>query len=79
MPLSSSLRLTGLKNGAAAGEMRRVRDHALLGAALRALDYPEDAAVTDIRLNEGAIDYRLTLRDGLIVGERKGSGKRAAL
>ena len=60
---------------AAAGEMHRVRDHALLGAALRALDYTEDAAVTDIRLNEGAIDYRLTLRDGLfyqVLGEACG-------
>ena len=60
---------------AAAGEMRRVRDHALLGAALRALDYTEDAAVTDIRLNEGAVDYRLALRDGLfyqVLGEACG-------
>ena len=60
---------------AAAGEMRRVRDHALLGAALRALDYTEDAAVTDIRLSEGAVDYRLALRDGLfyqVLGEACG-------
>ena len=60
---------------AAAGEMHRVRDHALLGAALMELPYTEDAAVTDVRLNEGAVDYRLTLRDGLfyqVLGEACG-------
>lgn len=50
--------------GAAEG-MRRVRDHALLKEALSALDCTEDASVAAIRLNEGAAEYRLTLKDGL--------------
>ncbi len=60
---------------AAAGNMRRVSDHALLADALNALEYTEDASVGEIRLSEGAIDYKLSLKDGLfyrVLGEASG-------
>ena len=60
---------------AAAGEMRRVRDHALLRAALNENEYVEDAAPTRIQLNDGTLEYRLTLKDGLfyrVLGEASG-------
>ncbi|NLF28200.1 MAG: stage IV sporulation protein A, partial [Clostridiales bacterium] len=60
--------------GAADG-MRRVNDHQALGNALGELEYTEDASVSEIRLNEGAIDYRLALKDGLfyrVLGEASG-------
>jgi len=59
----------------AAEQMRRVNDHQVLGRALEALEYTEDASVSEIRLNEGAIDYRLALKDGLfyrVLGEASG-------
>ena len=60
---------------AAAGEMRRVRDHALLRAALNENEYVEDASPTRIHLNDGTLEYRLTLKDGLfykVLGEASG-------
>ena len=60
---------------AAAGEMRRVRDHALLREALIQNEYVEDAVPTGIRLNDGTLEYRLTLKDGLfyrVLGEASG-------
>ena len=60
---------------AAAGQMRRVRDHALLRAALKQNEYVEDAAPTRMDLNDGTLEYRLTLRDGLfyrVLGEASG-------
>ena len=61
---------------AAAGSMRRVRDHERLRDALNALEYVEEAAPGEIRLNEGAIEYRLEMQDGLfyrILGETCGT------
>ena len=55
--------------------MRRVRDHALLRAALKQNEYVEDAAPTRMDLNDGTLEYRLTLRDGLfyrVLGEASG-------
>lgn len=60
---------------AAAGEMRRVRDHALLRDALNQNEYVEEAAPVDIDLNDGTLEYRLTLKDGLfykVLGEESG-------
>ena len=60
---------------AAAGEMRRVRDHALLKAALAANPYVESAAPVSINLNDGTLEYRLALKDGLfyrVLGEASG-------
>lgn len=60
---------------AAAGQMRRVRDHALLREALKQNEYVEDAAPTRMDLNDGTLEYRLTLRDGLfyrVLGEASG-------
>ena len=60
---------------AAAGQMRRVRDHALLREALRQNEYVEDAAPVSISLNDGTLEYRLTLKDGLfykVLGEASG-------
>ena len=60
---------------AAAGQMRRVRDHALLRAALKQNEYVEDAAPTRMDLNDGTLEYRLTLRAGLfyrVLGEASG-------
>ena len=61
---------------AAAGSMRRVRDHERLRDALNALEYVEEAAPGEIRLNEGAIEYRLEMQGGLfyrILGETCGT------
>ena len=60
----------------AAGEMRRVRDHEKLRTALNTVEYVEEAAPGDIRLSEGAIDYRIELGEGLfyrILGETCGT------
>lgn len=60
----------------AAAKMGKVRDHERLRAALEALDYVEDAAPSEIRLSEGAVEYRLTMKDGLflkILGETCGA------
>ena len=59
----------------AAGEMRRVRDHVLLRDALNQNEYVEEAAPTRISLNDGTLEYRLTLKDGLfyrVLGEASG-------
>ena len=61
---------------AASGGMRRVRDHEALKNALTAVEYVESAAPADIRLNEGVIEYRLEMKDGLfykILGETCGA------
>ena len=60
---------------AAADGMRRVRDHALLRAALGENEYVESAEPVSINLNDGTLEYRLTLRDGLfyrVLGEASG-------
>lgn len=60
---------------AAADGMRRVRDHALLRAALNENEYVESAEPVSINLNDGTLEYRLTLRDGLfyrVLGEASG-------
>ena len=60
--------------GAAAG-MRRVRDHERLRAALNASEYVESAEPAAINLNDGTLDYRLQLKDGLfyrVLGEASG-------
>ena len=60
---------------AAASQMRRVRDHELLRAALRENEYVEEAVPIRINLNDGTLEYRLTLKDGLfykVLGEASG-------
>ena len=60
---------------AAAPEMHRVRDHTLIRQALNTLPSAEDASVGEIRLDNGTIEYRLTLKDGLfyrVLGEACG-------
>ena len=60
----------------AASQMHRVRDHQALKDALMAVEYVEDASPGEIRLNEGRVEYRLTLKDGLflkILGETCGA------
>ena len=59
----------------AAGRMRRVRDHSLLMAALNENEYAEDVLPAGIDLNTGALEYRLSLKDGLfyrVLGEACG-------
>ncbi len=59
----------------AAAGMRRVRDHELLRQALEDNEYAEDALPIGIRLNEGRLEYRLSLKDGLfyrVLGEACG-------
>ena len=59
----------------AAGRMRRVGDHPLLKAALDGNEYTEDALPARIDLNQGALEYRLSLKDGLfyrVLGEACG-------
>ena len=59
----------------AAANMRRVRDHALLKAALDENEYVEDALPVRINLNDGTLEYRLNLKDGLfyrVLGEACG-------
>ncbi len=60
----------------AAGMMSRVRDHEKLKEALNAVEYIENAVPADIRLNEGRIEYRIEMKDGLfykILGETCGA------
>jgi len=60
---------------AAADGMKRVRDHALLRAALNENEYVESAEPVGINLNDGTLEYRLTLKDGLfyrVLGEASG-------
>ena len=59
----------------AAEGMARVRDHEALKAALDANEYVEDALPTRINLNDGTLEYRLNLKDGLfyrVLGEACG-------
>ncbi len=59
----------------AAEGMRRVRDHEALKAALNANEYVEDALPVRINLNDGTLEYRLNLKDGLfyrVLGEACG-------
>ena len=60
---------------AAAGNMRKVRDHAALPAAFGENEYAEDVTLHNIELNRGEVDYRLNVKDGLfykILGEASG-------
>ena len=56
-------------------EMRRVRDHERLRRALADNEFAEDISPVRINLNDGTLEYRLTLRDGLfyrVLGEACG-------
>lgn len=55
--------------------MRRVRDHSRLKKALEENAYTEDVSAGEINLNDGTVEYRLTMKDGLfyrILGEACG-------
>lgn len=59
----------------AAAEMHKLRDHGRLAAAFDENEYAEDASLHAIALNEGRVDYRLNMKDGLfyrILGEACG-------
>lgn len=59
----------------AAGHMRRVRDHEALKRALDENEYAEDALLLRVNLNDGTLEYRLSLKDGLfyrVLGEACG-------
>lgn len=59
----------------AAGHMRRVRDHEALRRALDENEYTEDALPLRLSLNDGTLEYRLSLKDGLfyrVLGEACG-------
>ena len=59
----------------AAADMRRVRDHEQLRRALEGNEYVEDAVPLRINLNDGTLEYRLNLKDGLfyrVLGEACG-------
>ncbi|MBE5765978.1 MAG: stage IV sporulation protein A [Clostridiales bacterium] len=59
----------------ASEKMQRVRDHAVLASALMELSDAESAQVEEMRLNEGALTYRLRLNDELfyrVLGEESG-------
>ncbi len=60
---------------AAAERMRCVRDHEVLKRALDENEYVEDALPVRISLNDGTLEYRLNLKDGLfyqVLGEACG-------
>jgi len=55
--------------------MQRVRDHVKLKQALGENKYAEDVQPGEINLNDGTVEYRLTMKDGLfyrILGEASG-------
>ncbi len=55
--------------------MRRVRDHGMLRQALMDNEYTEDVSTGEISLNDGTVEFRLTMKDGLfyrILGEASG-------
>lgn len=55
--------------------MHRVRDHFALKQALDENEYTEDVLAGEINLNDGSVEYRLTMKDGLfyrILGEASG-------
>lgn len=59
----------------AAEEMRRVNDHEKLKNALMENEYSEEVTPTKISLNDGTLEYRLDMKDGLfyrILGEASG-------
>ena len=59
----------------AAENMRRVRDHDRLRQALVENEYVEEAVPLRINLNDGTLEYRLNLKDGLfyrVLGEACG-------
>ena len=61
-------------NQAAEG-MHRVRDHELLKQALVENEYSESITPVTINLNDGTLEYRLNLKDGLfykVLGEASG-------
>jgi len=65
--------MTAIRN--AAGAMSRVRDHERLRQALNDNEFVQEAAPTQIHLNDGTLEYRLTLKDGLfyrVLGEACG-------
>ena len=60
---------------AAAENMRRLREHAHIREAFAENEYAEDVNLSGIALNEGRVDYRLNMKDGLfykILGEASG-------
>ena len=59
----------------AAGKMKKMRDHELLRKALDGNEYAEDALPLRVSLNDGTLEYRLSLKDGLfyrVLGEACG-------
>lgn len=59
----------------AASAMHRVRDHVKLKLALEENEYTEDVLPGEINLNDGTMEYRLTMKDGLfyrVLGEASG-------
>ena len=59
----------------AAQNMRKLRDHIALKDILLECEHCADASPTDIRLGTGAVDYAVTLTDGLfyrVLGEASG-------
>ncbi len=59
----------------AAGNMSRVRDHQQLKQALEDNEYAEDALPIRIDMNDGTLEYRLSLKNGLfyrVLGEACG-------
>ena len=60
---------------AAAGKIRKLRDHSEIAETFARNEYAEDAILHSIALNEGRADYRLSMKDGLfykILGEASG-------
>ncbi|MBP3652307.1 MAG: stage IV sporulation protein A [Clostridia bacterium] len=59
----------------AAQNMRKLREHARVREAFAENEYAEDMNLSSIALNEGRVDYRLNMKDGLfykILGEASG-------
>lgn len=59
----------------AAAQMSRVRDYEKLVAAAKEADAVEDVRVTAVKLNEGAVELKAELKDGLffrVLGEASG-------
>lgn len=60
---------------AAAENIRRLREHSHIKDAFSENEYAEDVNLSGIALNEGRVDYRLNMKDGLfykILGEASG-------
>ena len=59
----------------AAGDMRKMQDHANMKEVLSQNEHAEDVLLNAIALNQGRVDYRLNPKDGLfyrILGEASG-------